>query len=323
MYKKLPKIDLHCHLDGSLSLDFMKKTLSNEYGEITTSMVQAPADCHNLAEYLKCFDLPIRCLQTAENITAAVCDVLEQAASNNVLYTEIRFAPAFSLSDTLSYKDILEAAIKGCKEGQKRYGIYSNIIVCAMRHLPFKTNFDMLKAAREYLGYGVCALDLAGDEAGFNNELFADLFEEARKLDMPFTIHSGECGRSENIRLAMDFGAKRIGHGIALVKDRKLLDEIKKARIGLELCPTSNYQTKAVGVNDPYPLKAFLDAGLLATINTDNTTVSNTDMNREYELLMRLGLDEKDFCTAFKNSIEIAFADDNVKNNLCSCFAGA
>ncbi|MBO5425592.1 MAG: adenosine deaminase [Lachnospiraceae bacterium] len=314
----IPKIDLHCHLDGSFSLDFIKSYSNiNMKDEELIKKLQAPADCDSLTTYLTCFDLPISCLQTKEGITNGVLDLIKQAAEENVKYIEIRFAPSCSVNSTLNYSDIYEAAIEGCKLGYNTCNIFSNIILCAMRHHSLETNLKVLHSAMDYLGHGICALDLAGDESAFMNTEFIDLFKEAKRLGMPYTIHSGECGSVDNIKVALELGAKRVGHGIALCKDSTLMKECQKSRLGLELCPTSNFQTRAVTNINTYPLRLFLDNGLLATVNTDNRTVSNTNMTKELHLsLEKLQIKEEDLITIYKNSIEISFADDNIKNQL-------
>lgn len=309
--KSMPKIDLHCHIDGSLTQDFVRERIGK------CDRMKAPAVCSDLAEYLTYFDQPIACLQTKNDLKAAVLDILKNASLENTKYIELRFAPYFSLNDELSYRDIFESVIDGVKQGLSLYNVHSNIIACAMRHLDTDTNIKMLDIAREYLGYGVCALDLAGDEAAFDNSLFKDLFSHANKIDMPFTIHSGECLSVENVRLALSFGAKRIGHGIALVNDPGLMSQCKDLGVGLELCPTSNYQTRALSPNQPYPLKTFLDNGLLATVNTDNRTVSNTNLTKELSFVAgKFGFDESHLTKLYENSVNICFADDNVKNYL-------
>ncbi|MGN0389365.1 MAG: adenosine deaminase [Wujia sp.] len=311
----MPKIDLHCHLDGSFSRGYVMRTL--ELSELDDAKLHAPENCKSLTEYLTCFDLPISCLQTKEHITEGVIDVIAQAAKENVRYIELRFAPACSVNNNLDLPSVIEAAISGCKKAFDKYGVFSNLILCAMRHHTLKQNLAVVRHTREFLGYGVCALDLAGDEAGFPNEDFKELFEEANRLGVPFTIHSGECGRTENVRLALAYGAKRVGHGIALIKDKNLMAECRNARIGFELCPTSNFQTKAVTTYEAYPLRTFLDYGLLATINTDNRTVSSTSCTKEFLFAeQQLQITKEDFLTLYKNSVEISFADDSVKHQL-------
>ncbi len=316
--RQLPKLDLHCHLDGSLSPDFVSSVLPEytDSNELLSAM-QAPADCSSLTEYLRCFDIPIRALQNATSLTNAVVDVIRQAYEENVRYIELRFAPSFSVNDNFSYNDVCEAAIKGSQIGYARYEVHSSIILCAMRHLDVTTNLKVLKAAREYLGYGICALDLAGDESMFPNEMFVDLFKEANRLEVPYTIHSGECGSTENVRMALSLGAKRVGHGIALIKEPSLIKECMDVRMGLELCPTSNFQTKASDSYANYPLKKYLELGLPATVNTDNRTVSNTNMTDEIKLITsKLGIDKADLKMLYTNAVEISFADDNIKHQL-------
>lgn len=311
----MPKVELHCHLDGSLSQEFLMQTLQLPALDIHT--IQAPANCQSLAEYLTCFDLPVSALQKKEHIRDAVVDVVRQAAAENVRYMEIRFAPMLSVNSHLDLENVVQAAVYGCQKAFDRYGVFTNLILCAMRHHSPQQNHLVVRCAREFLGNGVCALDLAGDEAGHPNEEFEALFEEAKRLEVPVTIHSGECGSARNVALALQYGARRIGHGIAAIKDPSLMEACRNAHIGFELCPTSNFQTKAATDPDTYPLRAFLDLGLLATINTDNRTVSDTTLTEEYTFaLEKLHIEKEDLRTLYKNSVEISFASNSVKHQL-------
>ena len=139
----------------------------------------------------------------------------------------------------------------------------------------------MIKKAREFLGNGVCAADLAGNEAAFPMSQFVDLFTEVKKMGMPFTIHAGECGSVQNILDAVDCGAGRIGHGIAMRGNKDVMKLCRERHIGIEMCPISNLQTKAVKSMAEYPMREFLDEGLCVTINTDNRTVSGTSLDKE------------------------------------------
>lgn len=316
--RTIPKLDLHCHIDGSFSAAFVKKTLGlSDTAEEVARKIHADKNCSSLNEYLTCFDLPIRCMQTKADITSGILDILEQCHREHIVYTELRFAPTCSINAQINYNDVYEAAIEGIKDGHKKYGIYSNLIVCAMRHHSEEDNLRMLRCAASYLGYGICALDLAGDESAHGNQEFETLFLEAKRLNMPFTIHSGECGSIKNVQLALEYGASRIGHGISLIGDKSLIEKCRSKRIGLELCPTSNYQTKAINPCEKYPLREFLDLGLLASVNTDNRTVSNTTLTNEYVFLCeKQNICENDFELLYKNSVEISFADDSIKEEL-------
>ena len=222
-----------------------------------------------------------------------------------------------SVNEALDCKKVIESVIDGLKEAERKYGVYASAIVCAMRHHSEEQNLEMLRVAREFLGHGVCALDLAGDESRFPTRLFREMFGEARRLDMPFTIHSGECGSVDNVREAIELGAKRMGHGIALQKSSELQMVCRNKRIGIEMCPTSNLQTRAVEDLSFYPLEAFVKKDIPVSINTDNRTVSGTTITQEIKLVMeQLHQPEEVILQCTKNAIETAFADDAIKHEL-------
>lgn len=317
----MPKIELHCHLDGSLSPALAARLLKDageDYiEEQLESLLVAPKDCKSLSEYLKCFDLPLLSLQTKEGLSLAAKELALAAAKEHVVYLEVRFAPSFSTKQGLSVREIIESVNKGLKEAEKEADIMTSIIVCTMRGLDMETNLSMLKEAREFLGAGVCGCDLAGDEKSYPTADFSELFSYAKKNGMPATIHSGECGSAENIRAAISLGAKRIGHGIAMAGDRELMKLCAREKIGVELCPTSNLQTKAVTDFSRYPFVEFLKAGILLSINTDNRTVSNTTLTDEFMLLADAGMLNDAACEKiYKASIACCFCDDDVKQML-------
>mgnify|MGYP000054894189 len=191
------------------------------------------------------------------------------------------------------------------------------MIVCTMRNLETEKNIAMLKEAREFLGNGVVACDLAGDEKAYPTAAFADVFATAKKYGMPYTIHAGECGSREEIRTAIELGTSRIGHGIAMSGDEELKKEVAEKKIGVELCPTSNLQTKAVTDFTDYPFREFYDAGILLSINTDNRTVSDTSCTDEYMRLAEAGMFQEPMCEKiYMASLHSAFADDDTKQVL-------
>lgn len=159
---KLPKVELHCHLDGSLSRKFVEKRLGRPVGKEELSVSD---DCTSLAEYLEKFDLPGQCLRDEEGLEEAGYDVLRSMKQENVIYSEIRFAPLLSETEDMNCNKVIEAVLKGLERGKKDFGIEFGLIVCAMRHHSEEMNWRMIRTAREYLGSGVCAADLAGAEA--------------------------------------------------------------------------------------------------------------------------------------------------------------
>lgn len=313
-FKKLPKVELHCHLDGSLSREFIEKQLGRSVDE---SELQVPKDCQNLGEYLEKFRLPIACLRDTEAFTAAGYDILKTMSGENVRYAEIRFAPLTSATEEMKPEKVIEALLKGLAKGKQEFGVAYNVIACAMRHRSEEENYGMIKAAREFLGAGVCAADLAGAELQFPMSEFMNLFQKVKKLGMPFVLHAGECGSADNIADALEAGAVRIGHGIAMRGRKDLQELVKKSGVGIEICPISNLQTKAVESSKEYPLREFLDAHLLVTINTDNRTISGTSLTRELEFVQKTyGVSDEEILTCMKNAVAVSFADEETKERL-------
>ena len=166
----------------------------------------------------------------------------------------------------------------------------------------------MIRTAREYLGNGVCAADLAGAEAIYPMSEFMELFGQAKKLGMPFTIHAGECGNVQNILDSVEAGALRIGHGIAMRGNSEVQKMIREKGIGVEMCPISNLQTKAVESESQYPLREFLDNGIKVTINTDNRTVSNTIMTKELQFIQEhYRITDEEIRLMMINAVDTAF----------------
>ena len=310
----LPKVELHCHLDGSLSRNFIEKRLGRKVSQEELSVSD---DCRSLNEYLEKFDLPGQCLMDEEGLREAGYDVLRSMHQENVCYAEVRFAPLLSETSDMDCRKVIEAVIAGMNKGKQDFGVEYGIITCAMRHHSAEENLRMLQITREYLGDGVCAADLAGAEALYPMSEFMDVFETVKNLGMPFTLHAGECGNVQNIIDSVEAGAGRIGHGIAMRGHRELQSELAKQGIGIEMCPISNLQTKAVQSTAEYPLREFLDAGLKVSINTDNRTVSNTSLAKELEFVQKTyGVSDEEIRKMMQNAVETAFARDDVKERL-------
>ena len=312
--KKLSKLDIHCHLDGSLSLQFVREQLGKE---IPLSDLQVAEDCKNLAEYLEKFEIPLKCLQSEAGLRMAGYDFIRSVVQENIRYVEVRFAPMLSVHDGLTSERVIQSVLEGLEKGKQEYGVEYNVIVCAMRHQPEEQNRKMLKSARLFLGEGVCAADLAGNEAAFPMSGFRNLFSEVKKMDMPFTLHAGECGSAQNIIDSIDVGAARIGHGIAMRQRPDVQKLCREKRVGIEMCPISNLQTRAAGCPEEYPLREFLDAGLFVTVNTDNRSVSGTSITKELEFIQKTyNIRDDEVERLLKNAVEISFADDSVKHRL-------
>ena len=307
-------MELHCHLDGSLSRTFIQDRLGRP---VKAEELSVSENCGSLSEYLEKFSLPDACIQDPEGLRQAGYDFLKTAKEENVIYTEVRFAPLLSVNERMDTRMVIASLLEGLEEGRKAFDVDYNVITCAMRHHSEQENLEMLKTAAEFLGKGVCAADLAGAEAVYPMSDFMELFSEAARMGMPFTIHAGECGNVQNIADAVQVGASRIGHGIAMRGRKDVQRLCLEKKIGIEMCPISNLQTKAVKSSREYPLREFLDEGLLVTINTDNRTVSNTSLTKELLFIQETyGITDDEILQMMRNAAEVSFAGPSVKRRM-------
>ncbi len=318
-------IDLHLHLDGSVSPTTLIKIARHDNIDLPTyseeelkSFLVCPAHCQSLNEYLTKFELTGRVMQTRYGLYTAAYDLVETLASQGLLYAEIRFAPQLHLKNGLTQTDVVKAVLEGIEAANAKNNIKTQVILCLMRGKDnHEENLETVKVAKIFLNKGVCAIDLAGAEALFKTREFNEEFALARKLDLPFTIHAGEADDISSIKCAIEFGAKRIGHGIRAVDEEEFMDLLASKHIGLEMCPTSNLQTKAIKSLKEYPLRDYLHHHILATINTDNMMVSNTTIKEEFKLLeneYNLTADERK--QLLRNAVNIAFLDSKEKDKL-------
>lgn len=323
LIQELPKIELHCHLDGSITPAALKR-IADEQGlpfpdslAEQTALLVAPENCQNLADYLTKFDPVLELLQTEYALELAAFDLIEQVAREHVAYIEVRFSPMLFTRKGLDLDQVIRAVLTGLAKGKETFGVKSNALLCGMRHHDEDKNNLVVEAAKNFLNQGVAGFDLAGDEASFPPELFQDTLELARNYQIPLTLHAGECGCPLNVRESILLGATRIGHGVALQKDDAVMSLCLEKDILIEMCPTSNLQTKAVASMEDYPFLDFLNAGLKVCINTDNRTVSNTTLTKEYSLLAdTYGLSFDTFEKINHFAVDGAFLTSTEKNDL-------
>ncbi len=295
-------VELHLHVDGSLTADDVILLAKEEGVDIPSSreelsnMLICPDHCEDLNRYLHCFILPIAVMQQTSTIAYGVESLVRRLDEQRLLYAELRFAPQQHMEKGLSQEAVVKAAIAGLHKGlaECQNGFRANLIVSCMRGKGNEEqNKETVRLAAKYLGDGICGTDLAGSEARYPTELFRSLFAYAKSMEVPFTIHAGEAAGVESMRHAIEFGARRIGHGIRSYADAEMKQMLKDNDVCLTLCPSSNLQTKALqGVTSyqEYPLGAFFDDGVSINISSDNMTVSNTSLHRELEHCFSAGI---------------------------------
>ena len=304
----MKKIELHLHFDGSINVEYTNKLLGYD---ATDELIDTTS--RDLGEYLKKFELPIKLLQDLNNIEEYAYLLGKELERDEVIYAEVRFCPLFHV-EKYSIDEVVEAIRRGFKRVST---VKVNLIFCMMRHFSVQDNYKIIMLTKRFLGNGVVGIDLAGDEAKYATEKFKELFDIIRKEGRPFTIHAGEARSYESVNNAIDFGAKRIGHGISSIQSDEVVNKLIRMGVTLEICPSSNIDTDVIKSIESHPIKQLVDNGVLVTINTDNRTVSNTNLNKEYELLRKtFGFSDEDFLKFNLNAINCAFIGEDEKRLL-------
>jgi adenosine deaminase len=315
LLQRLPKAELHCHLDGSLR----PATLLELGREARVSLPRDDAealreymvvrDARSLEDYLTRFDVTLSVMQHAEAISRIAYELAEDAALEGVWYLEVRYAPNLSTRGGLSAQEVVEAAAAGLARAHRDHGIVSRMLICALRTHPPSTSLEMARVAVDARGEGVVGFDLAGAEAGHPASLHAGAFRHALEHGLPCTCHAGEGAGADSVRDALHAcGASRIGHATHLIEDPALVAEVHARHIGLEICLTSNVQTRAIDRLEEHPLPAYLVRGLNVALNTDNRLMSGTTLVDEYHLASReLGIGFDDLARMALNGFESAF----------------
>ena len=323
--KRLPKIELHCHLDGSVRPETLFE-LSKKEGldlgvkniEEFRKLVEVPENCKSLDEYLEKFDIANKVMQNKDNLERVTYELMEDVAQDNVKYIEIRFAPLLHINKGLTFEEVVESVICGIKRAEKEFDVYGNLILSCMRTMPVEACFEVVQKGAKYIGKGVVGIDLCSSERANFPELFQEPINLAKNLGYRITIHAGETGIGENVLKSIELlGAERIGHGVYSKDCPEAYKLLKEKDITLEVCPTSNVHTKAVISYEEHPMKAYFEDGIKVTINTDNMTVSNTDLNKEYGILEDKNIfTEEDYKQMYSYSVEASFASEDIKNKL-------
>ena len=289
LLRRLPKAELHCHLDGSLRPQTMLD-LARDMG-VTMPALDARSlgeymivhSARNLEEYLERFDVTLSVMQTESALERIAYELAEDAARDGVRYIEVRYAPVLNQRRGLTLEQTVEAPLRGLARAEREHGVRGRLIICALRALPPATSRELAELAVAYRHRGVVGFDLAGGEAGHPARLHAHAFEFARSHDLACTCHAGEGDGAASVRDAVHVcGAHRLGHATRLIEDTSLTDYCNDRRITLEICLTSNIQTHAAPSYESHPFREYYDRGLNVVLNTDNRLMSGVTLTDEY-----------------------------------------
>lgn len=317
MFSQFPKVELHLHMDCSLSFDFVRKYRKGITFSEYKSEFNIPKNCCSLKDYLDCAQAAIQLMQTYEQVYDATLDVILQLEKDNVLYAELRFAPLQHLQMGMSPNQVVEASLKAISD--YKGPVHVNLLLCTLRHFTFEESNQTADLVIQYRNQGVVGLDLAADEVGFSLDAHESAFQKVRDAGIPCTSHAGEARGPESVWETLEtLKVHRIGHGIRSTEDANLLIELKNKNIHLEICPSSNLITKVFPEGTNYPVNILRDHKVSFGINTDGRAISNVDLLHEYNWLSKeKEWHPKDFYVCNLQAMQASFAELHVKQAVC------
>ncbi len=292
LIQRLPKTDLHCHLDGSLRLDTVIELAKKQGVKLPTfdrgelfHMLYAGESVTSLDEYLRAFDITLSVLQAEEGLERAAYELAEDAHRENVRYIEVRYSPLLHTRSGLRPAQVVEAVLRGLRTAKRELGIRYGLILCAIRSLSAEQSLRIAELCVAFKNRGVVGFDLAGSEVNNPAKVHRQAFQLVIDNNINCTAHAGESFGPDSVHQAIHkCGAHRIGHGTRLVENGDLLNYVNDHRIPIEVCPSSNLQTRAASSWETHPVDFFVDYGVRVTINTDNRLMSDTTVSKELDL---------------------------------------
>jgi adenosine deaminase len=316
LFKKLPKVELHRHLEGSLRLETMLDIARAHQITVPANIVRLSnlvqvqnGEPFTYQNFLAKFATLRMFYRSPDVIHRVTREAVEDAARDNVRCLELRFTPvALSRAERFPLEDVIDWVCEAGREAGKKFGVVVRLIASVNRHEGVELAEQVAWIAAARLDDGLAALDLAGNEAEFPARPFAGVFREARQSGLQVTVHAGEWGGAENIRQAIEeFGVGRIGHGVRVLEDPYTAALAIERGTVFEVCITSNFQSGVVSAIKNHPLPKMIAAGLNVTINTDDPSISQIALSDEYrqaceELGMSMDMLKQRILAAFQAS---------------------
>ncbi|RPD43809.1 adenosine deaminase [Paracnuella aquatica] len=317
-YSKEPKVELHLHLDCSLSYEVVQQLKPSVTPEEYYQSFIGPPKCTDLADYIKRAIKGFELMQTGEQLRLVTLDLFKQLKADSVVYAEIRFAPLQHTFQGLTPTAVVAAVNSATEEGINTYGIDAGIILCTLRHYSEAQSMETVALIKEFAGTHVVGFDIAADEAGFPIDNHVKAFQFAHANGIQCTAHAGEAKGAASVWETLEqFHPSRIGHGVRSAEDPGLLQFLQAKNIHLEVCPTSNVQTNVFDTIEQHTADKIYNAGVSMSINTDARTISNVTLGDEYKLMERVFRWTKaHFKKCNLEAIDHSFASGEVKEKV-------
>ena len=323
--QKMPKIELHCHLSGStapqtlsyIATHFHTQGVPTDVIEIAKEL-HVTTDCESLDDYLKKFIFAGKYLNTKESIVYATKELIRDAKSQNILHLEIRIGVHMLSKNGISHGDVIDAFSQGIQEGRTEQDISVVGIIILGRAFDVEINKSIITIAKDYMDKGIVGVDVAGPEGSFPPMVQYESIQYAKSFGFHVTFHAGEAGSADNIVDAVfQIGADRIGHGTFINQVDGLLERLVAKGTGVEMCPTSNFLTKAIPNWESYGIRDYFDGGLKLCVCADDPAMSNINLTHEYALVMeKFAFSTEDMKQMVLNAVDISFIPQSEKTHL-------
>lgn len=315
---QLAKVELHLHLDCSLSFAAVSNLAPHISRQEYDAEFVAPPACASLADFLTRAPRGFQLMQTEDALRMVTEDVFEQLRRDRVIYAEIRFAPLLHLLEGLSPEAVVAAVDRVTEQCIQATHIEARLILCTLRHFDQAQSLLTAQLVERFRGTRVAALDIAGDEAGFPIYPHIPAFRYAMDHGLHRTAHAGEaCGASSVWETLQAFQPARIGHGVRSIEDPLLVDHLKRERIHLEVCPSSNVQTRTSLTYADHPVDRLFRAGVSLGISTDTRTITNVTLEQEYlRLREQFGWTDDELLACNREALRAAFIDEPTRGRL-------
>ncbi|MFP3854411.1 MAG: adenosine deaminase [Anaerolineales bacterium] len=299
----LPKIDLHRHLEGSIPIDVVQRLVSqgqvplpSDRDQLLQKLTVGPSDPRTPSNFLAPFSALRKVFQNESVIREVAVSAVRAAAEDNIRYLELHLTPAALAAESGgSAEDVTRWVCEAGRQAAEDLPMNLRFIVSLNRHEPLEVAENSVRAATDLSDMGIVGVDLAGDETNYSAAPFISLMKEARAAGMNLSIHAGEWAGADSVRFALDhLEADRIVHGVRSMEDPELVRMARDRRVPFIVCLTSNLQSGVVDSIGDHPLPMMIAAGIQVSLGTDDPSVSQTSLTREYELARRhlqLGFD--------------------------------
>lgn len=315
---------MHVHLEGAMQPATLLR-LSRKHGlNLPVSTLEEAERLYEYRDFLHFLEVYQACgqaLRTAEDFAEITYEFLANQAAQNVRYSEVMVSLGDHLIRDIPAGEVLRGVFEGQWRGESDFNTRMQIILDAGRQWPELVT-EVSKIAVQYAGRGVLGFGIGGDEANFPPELFAADFARARAGGLRLTAHAGEvAGAASMWGAVQNLGAERLGHGVHAHDDPDLLATLRQQQIAIDMCPVSNVKTGAVPSLQAHPIRRYLDAGLLVTVNSDDPPMFGTSITNEYHVLHHeLGLSATALRRLSLNGIAASFLSPAEKAQLTHNF---